>query len=305
MEIPDDLICLLRNLFVGQEAAIRTLHRTTNQFKIGKGVWEGCISSPCLFNFFAEYIMQNGRLDESQAGIKIAGRRVSNLRYADDTTLMAESEAELKSLLMKVEEENEKAGLKFSIQKTNIMASHPIISWQIEGEKVEAVTDVIFLGSKITVDSDYSLASWKGMTNLDQSILKEVNSEYSFEGLMLMLKLQYFGQLKWRTDLLKKTLMLGKIEGKRRGWQRMRCYHWLNGCESEQTPGDSEGQGSLMCCSPLGHKELDTTWQLSTTTTKCIHIYTLHVPLYHIFKSCVHTCFHTWRFFLNSPFPCF
>ena len=112
--------------------------------------------------------MQNGRLDESQAGIKIAGRRVSNLRYADDTTLMAESEAELKSLLMKVEEENEKAGLKFSIQKTNIMASHPIISWQIDGEKVEAVTDVIFLGSKITVDSDCSqqfkrhlLAPWK------------------------------------------------------------------------------------------------------------------------------------------------
>ena len=139
--------------------------------------------------------MQNGWLDESQAGIKIAGRRVSNLRYADDTTLMAESEAELKSLLMKVEEESEKAGLKFNIQKTNIMASDPIISWQIDGKKVEAVTDVIFLGSKITVDSDYSLASWKGMTNLDQSILKEVNSEYSLEGLMLVLKLQYFGQL--------------------------------------------------------------------------------------------------------------
>ena len=139
--------------------------------------------------------MQNGWLDESQAGIKIAGRRVSNLRYADDTTLMAESEVELKSLLMKVEEESEKAGLKFNIQKTNIMASDPIISWQIDGKKVEAVTDVIFLGSKITVDSDYSLASWKGMTNLDQSILKEVNSEYSSEGLMLKLKLQYFGQL--------------------------------------------------------------------------------------------------------------
>ena len=139
--------------------------------------------------------MQNGWLDESQAGIKIAGRRVSNLRYADDTTLMAESEVELMSLLMKVEEESEKAGLKFNIQKTNIMASDPIISWQIDGKKVEAVTDVIFLGSKITVDSDYSLASWKGMTNLDQSILKEVNSEYSLEGLMLVLKLQYFGQL--------------------------------------------------------------------------------------------------------------
>ena len=108
MEILDDLICLLRNLFVGQEAAIRTLHRTTDQFKIGKGVWEGCISSPCLFNFFAEYIMQNGWLDESQAGIKIAGRRVSNLRYADDTTLMAESEVELKSLLMKVKKESKK-----------------------------------------------------------------------------------------------------------------------------------------------------------------------------------------------------
>ena len=139
--------------------------------------------------------MQNGWLDESQAGIKIAGRRVSNLRYADDTTLMAESEVELKSLLMKVEEESEKAGLKFNIQKTNIMASDPIISWQIDGKKVEAVTDVIFLGSKITVDSDYSLASWKGMTNLDQSILKEVNSEYSLEGLMLVLKLQFSGHL--------------------------------------------------------------------------------------------------------------
>ena len=127
MEILDDLICLLRNLFVGQEAAIRTLHRTTDQFKIGKGVWEGCISSPCLFNFFAEYIMRNAGLDEAQAGIKIAGRNINNLRHTDDITLMAESE-ELKSLLMKVKEESEKVGLKLNIQKTKIMASGPITS---------------------------------------------------------------------------------------------------------------------------------------------------------------------------------
>ena len=122
---------------------------------------------------YAEYIIRNARLglEEAQAGIKIARRKINNLRYADDMTLTAESKEELKSLLMKVEEESEKAGLKFNIQKTNIMASDPIISWQIDGKKVEAVTDVIFLGSKITVDSDYSLASWKGMTNLD-SILK-------------------------------------------------------------------------------------------------------------------------------------
>ena len=124
----------------------------------GKGVRQGCILSHCLFNFNAEYIMRNARLDEAQAGIKIAGRNINNLRYADDTTLMAESEEELKSLLMKVREESEKGGLKLNIQKTKIMASGPITSWEIDGERVETVTDFIFLGSKITVDSDCSHA---------------------------------------------------------------------------------------------------------------------------------------------------
>ena len=126
-------------------------------FKIGKGVWQGCVLSPCLFNFYTEYITLNARLDESQAGIKISRRNINNLRYADDTTLVAESEEGLKSLLMKkVKEESEKAGLNLNIQKTKIMASGPITSWQIEGEKVEAVTDFLFGGSKITVDGDCS-----------------------------------------------------------------------------------------------------------------------------------------------------
>ena len=146
--------------------------------KLGKGVRQGCILSPCLFNFYAEYIMRNTGLDEAQAGIKIAGRNINNLRYADDTTLMAESEEELKSLLMKVKEENEKVGLKLNIQKTKIMASGPITSWEIDGETVEAVSDFIFLGSKITADGDCSheiksrlLLGRKVMTNLG-SILK-------------------------------------------------------------------------------------------------------------------------------------
>ena len=128
IEIPDHLTCLLRNLYAGQEATVRTRHRTTDWFQIGKGVCQGCILSPCLFNLYAEYIMQNAGLDEAQAGIKIAGRNINNLRYADDTTLMAESEEELKSLLMKVKEESEKVGLKLKIQKTKIMASGPITS---------------------------------------------------------------------------------------------------------------------------------------------------------------------------------
>ena len=236
--------------------------------------------------------MQNARLDEAQAGIKVARRNVNNLRYADDTTLMAESEEELKSLLMEVKEESGKAGLKLSIQKKTIMTSGPITSWQIDGETMETVTDCIFLGSKITTDGDCSheikrrlFLGRKAMTNLDsvlrnrditlptkvcrvkamifpevmygceswtikkaecwridafelwcwrrllrvpwtvrrsnQSVLKEINLEYSLEGLML--KLQYFGHLLWRADLLEKTLMLGKIEGRRRrGRQRMR-----------------------------------------------------------------------------------
>ena len=134
MRIPDHLTCLLRNLYVSQEATVRTRHGTTDWFQIGKGVHHGCILSPCLFNLYAEYIMQNVGLDETQAGIKIARRRnVSNLRYADDTTLTAESKEELKIFLMK--EESEKAGLKLNIQKPKIMASSPIISWQIDGKQ--------------------------------------------------------------------------------------------------------------------------------------------------------------------------
>ena len=132
------------------------LHGTTDWFQIGKGVHQGCILSPCLFNLYAEYIMRNAGLDEAQAGIKIARRNINNLRYADDTTLMAESEEELKSLLMKVKEESEKVGLKLNIQKTKIMASSPITSWKIDGETVQTVADFILLGSKITADGDCS-----------------------------------------------------------------------------------------------------------------------------------------------------
>ena len=136
MGIPDHLTCLLKNLYAGQEAIVRTEHETTDWFKIGKGVRQGCILLPCLFNLYAEYIMRNAGLDEAQAGIKISRRNINNLRYADDTVLMAESEEELKSLLMKVKEESEKDGLKLSIQKTEIMVSGPITSWQIDGETV-------------------------------------------------------------------------------------------------------------------------------------------------------------------------
>ena len=156
MGIPDHLTCLLRNLYADQEATVRTQHGTTDRFQIGKGVHQGCILSPCLFNLDAEYIMRNAGLDETQAGIKIAGRNINNLRYADDTSLMAESEEEQKSLLMKVKEEREKAGLKLNIQKTKIMPSGPISSWQVDGETMETVTDFIFLGSKITADGDCS-----------------------------------------------------------------------------------------------------------------------------------------------------
>ena len=134
MGIPDHLTCLLRNLYAGQEATVRSGHGTTDWFQIGKAVHLGCILSPCLFNLYAEYITRNAGLDEAQAGIKISGRNINNLRYADDTTLVAESKEELKSLLMKVKEESEKASLKLNIQKTKIMASSPITSWQISGE---------------------------------------------------------------------------------------------------------------------------------------------------------------------------
>ena len=176
--MPNHLTCLLRNVYAGQKATVRTTHGKTDWFQIRKGVRQGCILSPCLFNLYAEYIMRNAGLDEAQAGIKIAGRNINNLRYADDTTLMAESEEELKSLLMKVNEESEKVGLKLNIQKTKIMASGPITSLQIDGETVETVTDFIILSSKITADSDCSheikrclLLGRKVMTNLN-SILK-------------------------------------------------------------------------------------------------------------------------------------
>ena len=177
--IPDHIFnCLLNNLYAGQEATVRTGHGPTDWFQIGKGVHQGYILSYCLFNLYAEYIMRNAGLEEAQAGHKIAERNINNLRYAGNTALMAESEEKLKSLLMKVKKESEKVGLKLSIQKTKIMASGPITSWQIDGETVATVTDFIFLGSKIIVDGDCSheikrrlLLGRKVMPNLG-SILK-------------------------------------------------------------------------------------------------------------------------------------
>ena len=278
MGLPDHLTCLLRNLYAGQEATVRTGHGTTDSkignwnqlesdwFQVGKGVLQGCILSPCLFSFYAEYTMSSAGLEEAQAGIKISGRNINNLRYADDITLMAESEEELKSLLMKVKEEGEKVGLKLNIQKTKITASGPITSWEIDGETVETVSDFIFWSSRITADGDCSheikrhfFLGRKVMTNLDsilksrditlptkfhpvkamvfpvvmygceswtikkaehrrsdafelwcwrrllrvhwparrsnKSILKEISPGCSLEGLMLNLKLQYFGKL--------------------------------------------------------------------------------------------------------------
>ena len=143
MGIPDHLTCLLRNLYAGQETTVRTGHGTTDWFQIGKGVCQSCILSPCLFNLYAEYTMRNAGLEEAQAGIKIAGRNINNLIYADDITLMAEREEELNSLLMKVKEKSEKAGLKLYMRKTEIMATSPITSWQIDEETMETVTDFI------------------------------------------------------------------------------------------------------------------------------------------------------------------
>ena len=175
MGIPDHLTCLQRNLCAGQKTTVRTRHETTDWFQVGKEICQGCILSLCFFNFYAEYIMRNARLEEAEARIKIARRSINNLRYVDDATLMAESE-ELKSLLMK--EESEKVGLKLNIQKMKIMVSSPITSWQIDGKTVETVSGFIFLGSKITADGDCShgikrclLLGRKAMTNLD-GILK-------------------------------------------------------------------------------------------------------------------------------------
>ena len=179
MRISDHLTCLLKNLYADQEAIVRTGHGTTDWLKIGKGVY---ILSPWLFNLCAEYIMQNAGLDEVQTRIKIAGRNINNVRYADDTTLMAESEEALKSLLMKVKEESEKASLKLSIQKIKIMASSSITSWQIDRETMKTVKDFIFLGSKITADGDCSheikrrlLPGRKAVANQD-SLLKGRNT---------------------------------------------------------------------------------------------------------------------------------
>ena len=195
MGMPDHLTCLLRNPYAGKEATVRTKHGTMNWFKTGKGVYRGCILSPCLFNLHAEYITANVRLDEAQAGIMIARRNSNNLRYADDITLMAESKEELKSLLMKVKEESEKAGLKVSFQKTKIVASSPITSWQIEEEKVETVTDFIFLGSKITADGNCSheikrrlllgtkaLTPWKKSSDKPRQCIKKQKHYFTDKG---------------------------------------------------------------------------------------------------------------------------
>ena len=179
MGIPDHLTCLLRNLYAGQEATVRTGHGTTDWFEIGKGVCQSCILSPCLFNLYADYIIWNAGLDEAQAGIKISGRNINNLRYANDTTLMAESE-ELKSLLMKVKEESGKVGLKLNIQKTKVKASGPITSWQIKAETMDMVRHFILGGSKITADGDYShemLLERKAMTNLHNILKSRVGKQ--------------------------------------------------------------------------------------------------------------------------------
>ena len=167
MGISDHLNCLLRNLYTGQEATVRTGHGATDWFQSGKGVHQGFILSPCSFNLYAEYIVRNTGLEEAQAEIKIARRNINNLRYADNTTLKAESEEELKSLLMKVKEESEKVGLNLNIQKMKIVASCPITSWKIDGETVEKVAEFIFLSSKITADGDCS---------------HEIKRRYSLEG---------------------------------------------------------------------------------------------------------------------------
>ena len=174
MGIPDHLTCLLTNLYAGEEATVRTGHGTPDWFQIAKGVRQGCILSPCLFNFYAEYIMRNPGLEEAQARIRIARRNINYFRYTDDSTLMAESEEDLKILSMKVKVESEKVGLKLNIQKMKIMESGHITSWEIDGERVETVSDFIFGGFKIIADCDCSheikrplLLGRKVMTNLD------------------------------------------------------------------------------------------------------------------------------------------
>ena len=169
MGIPDHLTCLLRNLNAGQEATVGTGHGTTDWFQIGKGVRQGCIWSPCLFNLYVEYIMRNAGLDGAWAGIKIAGRNLNNLRYADDTTLTAEREEELKRLLMKVKEESEKVGLKLNIQKTKIMASGPITSWQIDGETMKQ-WQTLFCGAQKSLQMVIKAMKLKDTCSLEEKL---------------------------------------------------------------------------------------------------------------------------------------
>ena len=170
MGIPDHLSCLLRNLYAGQEATVRTGHETTDWFQVGKGVRQGCILSLCLFNFYAEYIMRNAGLEEAQTGIKVAGRNINDLRYADDTTFMAESEEELKRLLMKVKVESEKVCLKLNIQKTKIMGCGSITSWQIDGETVEKVADFIFWGAPKSLQMVTTAMKLKDTCSLEEKL---------------------------------------------------------------------------------------------------------------------------------------
>ena len=169
MGIPDHLTCLLRNLYAGQEATVRTGHGTIDWLQIGRGVHQSCILSPCLFNFYAEYITRNAGLEEAHAGIKIAGRNINNLSYADDTTLMAESEEELKSLLMK-EKESEEIGLNLNIEKTKIMASGPITSWKIDGETVETVIDFIWGGAPKSLQMVTAAMKLKDTCSLEEKL---------------------------------------------------------------------------------------------------------------------------------------
>ena len=182
MGLLDHLTCLLRNLCAGQEATVRTRHGTTDWFQFGKGVRQGCILSPCLFNLYAEYIMRNPGLDEEQTGIKIARRNINNLRYADDTTLMVESEEELKSLAMKVKVENEKVGLKLNIQKTKIMASGPITSWQIDGETTETVTETTKSLQMVIAAMKLKETPWKKSYDQPRQHIKKQSHYFANKG---------------------------------------------------------------------------------------------------------------------------
>ena len=246
MGILDHLTCLLRNLYAGQEATVRTGHRITDWFQIGKGVHQGCILSPCLFKFYSEYIMRNAGLEEAQAGIKITGTNINNLIYADDAALTAESEEELKSVLMKVKEEREDVGLKPNIQKTKIMTSSLFTSKQVDGE---TVADFIFGGSRITADGDCSheikrhlLLERKVMTNWD-SILKK--QRHYFTNKVCLVKAMVFSLVIYGCD----SWTIKKAEHWRIDafllwcWRRLLRVPW-----TERRPN----QSILMEISPLG-----------------------------------------------------